>query len=79
MQIDHDPEEPPRERERSPWPWVFLMALCFAGLRWWSVGLDWPSVLMGAIVAFAGSFLAVDFLRYDLFKSWRDTRRDRGS
>lgn len=77
MDIDHDPEEPPRERDRSLWLWVFLMAIAFAGLRWWSVGLDWPSVLMGAIVTFAACFWSIDFLRYDFFKSWRDARRGR--
>ena len=75
--IDHNPEEPPRERERSLWPWVFVMAVTFAAVRWFTDGLDWPSVLMGAVVTFAASFWYIDFMRYRFFRSWNDPGRDR--
>ena len=77
MQIDHDPEEPKRDPDKSLWPWVFLMACAASAAIWFTEGLDWKSVLAGAVMAFAASFWAVDYLRYDFFKSWRDTGRDR--
>lgn len=77
MQIDHDPNEPERETGFNPWPWVFAMfAVATVGL-WSTHGIDWKSALAGGCLAFAASFWAIGYLRYDLFKSWRDTGRDR--
>ena len=77
MQIDHDPEEPKRDPDKSLWPWAFLLVCFFAIQLWLSSGIDWPSALMGSIVTFAASFWYVDFMRYDFFKSWRETVRKR--
>lgn len=77
MEIDHDKDEPERDDTWSPWPWVFLATCVSSGLLWATRGLDWPSVIIGAAVTFAASFWFVDWFRYGLFKSWRDTGRDR--
>lgn len=59
------------------WPWVFLMACAASAGIWYTEGLHWKSVLVGAGVMFAGAFWYIDFMRYDFFKSWRDAGRNR--
>lgn len=77
MQIDHNPQEPRRERDRSLWPWVTLMFLSAGFALWFTRGIDWISALAGGCLVFALSFWYIDFMRYDFFKSWRDTGRNR--
>jgi hypothetical protein len=73
QQIEHDPDEPPREKGANPWPLAFLMGCVFTAMLWASSGIDWPSMLMGALLAFTASFWFVGFMRYKLFKSWNGT------
>jgi hypothetical protein len=78
MEIQHDPDEPQRDTGPNPWPLAFAMACVFSMMLWATDGLDWPSVLMGAMLAFTASFWFVGWFRYKLFKSWRDTSGNRG-
>lgn len=77
MQIDHDPDEPKRDPERSQWPWVTLMFILASAALWATRGIDWVSALAGGCVAFGLAFWYIDFMRYDFFKSWRKSGRDR--
>lgn len=79
MQIDHDPNEPKRDNERSLWPWVFLMSVVFTGILVFYGKIDFWSAMSGASVAFSASFWYVDWMRYDLFKSWRGANETRDS
>lgn len=56
MQIDHDPNEPPVDRTRGPWWWVFTILLVGVALNAYTGALNWPSFAGG--VAFGGVLAA---------------------
>lgn len=71
MQIDHDPEEPPRDTSKSPWGILaVLVMLGWAGALY-SFDIDWRSVALGAFSAGALVAWAGDITGGKVPASWR--------
>jgi hypothetical protein len=58
LQIDHDPDEPPRDRSWKGIPWLatFMVAILWIG-NLALFDLDWHSVTLGALTG--GAFVAI--------------------
>ena len=83
MEIDHDPEEPPYDRNRSPiaapWPAAFVMLVLMWSLLAYTQDLDWISVLLGFLTAMLITAWFFDWHGTETPKSWRNTGGNRRS
>jgi hypothetical protein len=69
--IDHDPNEPPVDRTRGPWWWVWpIVALLWAGTAY-SFGFDWRSIALGFITGGLLAVWAIDLTGNKVPDWWR--------
>jgi multisubunit Na+/H+ antiporter MnhE subunit len=80
LQIEHDPGEPGYDRNRSPfvhpWPAGFVMLAIMWGLFVYSVGFEWPSIVLGLLTGMLVTAWFFDCHGTESPKSWRNSGRN---
>ncbi|ASP50961.1 hypothetical protein CDO31_04850 [Sinorhizobium meliloti] len=69
--IDHDPNEPPVDREPGPWRWVFPVLAVTWALNLYSNPIDWLSVGLGLFTGIVFTAWILEITGNKVPSSWR--------
>lgn len=72
MQIEHDPEEPPRDTAQWVFPAAFLMLALGWLLIWYTAGLAWLQIGLGALTGGIFMAWAIESTNNKIPPSWRE-------
>lgn len=71
MQIEHDPDEPPRDTAHWVYPAAFVMLSIGWGLTWYTEGFDWYQIGLGALTGGIFMAWAIESTGNRIPPSWR--------
>lgn len=69
--IDHDPNEPPRDRSKSPWPFAAIGLVLLWAWYAYFMQADWISIGLGFGTGIVFASWAVDVTGNRVPASWR--------